>query len=235
VDLQNLRAGARMTDAVTLAAFFGKVPARGDFVSRGGPGAILPGWEGWLDQLVVAARDALGDAWPDDWLTAPLWHFLLGAHVLPPVGGAGIFVASADRVGRCYPLTLIARARGGDAAPAVAAANWGRSAEALMLSALEDDFDPDQLDTALQALGSPAAQRGVLRVTGHWPLTFAGDSPVHGHDQSDDTALHPPGADQTRWFSRGSHRVPPMHLRCDGLPNRRIAAAMISGAFDGGA
>jgi type VI secretion system protein ImpM len=235
VDLRNLHSDARMTDAVTLAAFFGKVPARGDFVSRGGPAAILPGWEGWLDQLVTAARDALGDAWPDDWLTAPLWHFLLGANVLPPVGGAGILVASADRVGRCYPLTLIARARGGDTASAVAAANWSRSAEALMLSALEDDFDPDRLHSALQALGSPAAQQGVPRITGHWPLTFEADLPAATLDQLNDAAWHPPGADQTSWFSRGSHRVPPMHLRCDGLPNRRIAAAMICGAFDGGA
>ena len=90
--------------------FFGKVPARGDFISRRLPPAFRQSWETWLASLVVAARGALGEAWPEAWLTAPLWHFSLGATLAPPSGAVGVLVASVARVGRCFPFSIIAAA-----------------------------------------------------------------------------------------------------------------------------
>jgi type VI secretion system protein ImpM len=221
-----------LTQPVLAPGFFGKVPARGDFVSRRLPAVFRAEWESWLAGLVVAARDALGESWPNDWLIAPLWHFVLGRGRLPPNGGAGVLVASADRVGRLYPFTIIGAASGPPHANSQALNGWARSAEALTLGALEDDFEPDALDAALVALGPPPALSGPDYPAGHWRLSFDGDWPSDLVDNGEDSAVRAPGPDQSVWFCRGSDRVPPVHLRCVTLPDHATAAAMITGDFN---
>lgn len=110
---------------------------------------LAEAWDSWLSLLTQAVREAAGDAWPKAWLTAPLWHFALGADLVPAPGAAGVLIASVDRVGRMFPFTVIGPASGipGDA--------WADTVEALALDALDDDFDPNALDAALTALGSP--------------------------------------------------------------------------------
>jgi type VI secretion system protein ImpM len=130
--------------------FFGKVPALGDFLDRRIPAALVPAWDQWLGLLTVAVRDAAGDAWPNAWLTAPLWHFALGAAIAPPHGAAGVLVASMDRVGRMFPFTVIGPCAG---EPDEA---WSAAVETIILGALGDGFDPDSLDAELIKLGAPA-------------------------------------------------------------------------------
>jgi type VI secretion system protein ImpM len=222
-----------LTPPAVAPGYFGKVPGRGDFISRRVPGSLRADWEAWLATLVVAARESLGPSWPDDWLTAPLWHFGIGAEFSPPHGAAGVLVASADRVGRCFPFSLIAAASGVPDANAEGRNGWARGAEELVLRALEDDFDPDVLDAALIALGPPAGQTGPSSYpVGHWRLTLDGDWPRQAGAESEVAAPQALGGDQSVWYSRGSARVPSMHIRCTGLPNRAIATAMITGDFD---
>ena len=211
--------------------FFGKVPAFGDFLSRRLPVRLRDDWEAWLAGLVVAARASLGDDWPNDWLSAPLWHFVLGRTVAPPDGAAGVLIASADRVGRMFPFTIVGAVAGSAGYDLAALAGWDARIEALALGALEDDFNTEALDAALQALGPPPAVTGAKRSTGHWRLLFHGDDPVSAGEQPADAILQPPGAGQSSWWCRGSARVAPMHLRCTGLPDPETAAAMISGGF----
>lgn len=182
--------------------YFGKLPSRGDFLSRRVPPAIAAAWDGWLAGLTTAVRDAAGDAWPDVWLTAPLWHFALGASVLgasaagvsrvPGPGAAGLLIASVDRVGRMFPFTIIGPCTG------VPEPAWSAAIEALALDALADDFDPGTLDRALITLGPAPA-----------------------------TAALP--ADATRWWCRGSDRMPPTQMQFVGLPDADACAAMVLG------
>ena len=215
--------------------FFGKVPARGDFLGRRVPHWPEANWEDWLAAFTVAAREALGDAWPEDWLTAPLWHFTLGAEIAPPHGAAGVLVASADRVGRLFPFTLIAPAATTGASLAAdrrAADDWSRTAETLTFDALEDGFDPDALDAALQSLGPPPAFDGAPLPTGNWPLELDNDWPARNPDTLEDPILPPPGPRQSTWWCRGSDRMAPISLRCTGLPGPALSAAMITGLFE---
>ncbi len=131
--------------------FFGKLPARGDFVRCRIDPALAQPWDDWLGLLTVSARHAAGQAWPEAWLTAPLWQFALGPALAPAPGAAGVLVASVDRVGRMFPFTIIGPAIG------IPGAAWLDPIEALALQALDDAFDPDRLDAALAALGPPAA------------------------------------------------------------------------------
>jgi type VI secretion system protein ImpM len=129
--------------------FFGKVPARGDFIGRRLAPALAASWDAWLGRLTISVRDAAGDTWPESWLTAPLWQFALGSDLAPAPGAAGILIASVDRVGRMFPFTIIGPAAG------IPDDIWFESAEALALDALDDDFNPDTLDSALVQLGPP--------------------------------------------------------------------------------
>lgn len=129
--------------------FFGKVPARGDFVARRVAPGLAEQWDAWLTLLTTSVRESAGEDWPEAWLTAPLWHFALGGGVVHGVGAAGVLVASADRVGRLFPFTIIGPASG------VPDEAWCDAVEALVLESLEDAFDPDVLDESLTRLGPP--------------------------------------------------------------------------------
>jgi type VI secretion system protein ImpM len=199
---------------------FGKVPGRGDFVARRVPVVLQSAWETWLAGLVVAAREDLAAAWPDDWLTAPLWHFALGRVLAPPSGAAGVLVASVDRVGRCYPFTLIGLTAAGRTPPN----EWAGNAEALTLRALEDDFDPEVMDAALLSLGPPPAFSAPGQQSGRRALALDGDWPA-------DPGWRSPGADQSVWFCRGSARMQAIQVCCASLPDRDTSARLITGDF----
>lgn len=142
--------------------FFGKVPARGDFLARRVPAGVAAPWDEWLGRLTLAVREAAGDDWPEAWLTAPLWHFTLGARLAPPSGAAGVLIASTDRVGRMFPFTLIGPSAG------VPDEAWSAAMEASVLAALDDGFDPDSLDADLLRLGAPASTTPIDPNSSHW-------------------------------------------------------------------
>ncbi len=131
--------------------FFGKLPARGDFLTCRMPGGLAPSWDSWLSLFTVAVREAAGPAWPDIWLTAPLWHFALGAALAPRQGAAGLLVTSVDRVGRMFPFTIVSACAG------IPDDAWSAAIEALVMRSFDDTFQPEALDAALRQLGAPAA------------------------------------------------------------------------------
>lgn len=84
---------------------YGKHPAFGDFLSYGGSGALVSGLDRWLEPVLTALRDSLGDAWTMVWQSAPVLRFWIGPDVLG-VPAYGVFLPSRDRVGRIYPLLI---------------------------------------------------------------------------------------------------------------------------------
>ena len=155
------------TDA-TGPGFFGKVPALGDFLTWRLPSELAAEWDAWLGEMTTLVRQAAGPAWPDAWLTAPLWHFTLGAGVLASYPAAGVLVASADRVGRMFPFTVIGPS-GGEPEP-----DWTAEVEASVLDALDDGFTPAALQARLTALGPPRAAEPVAEGHTLWWCRSAG-------------------------------------------------------------
>jgi type VI secretion system ImpM family protein len=81
---------------------FGKLPAHGDFVSRGLSPAQGEVWDGWFAGAVEAGRARYGDGFENAHAAAPAWRFLLGQG---PLGGGwrvGAIAASLDSVGRAF-------------------------------------------------------------------------------------------------------------------------------------
>lgn len=135
------------------AGFFGKVPSVGDFVSRRVPVEIQRQWDNWLQQGLSVSQNQLGPDWLDFFLTSPVWHFSCSPGVLGENHWSGVMIPSVDRVGRYFPLTMLAE---WPASPALArqipSAEWFDQATAIILTALMDPFDMDAFDFALQRL-----------------------------------------------------------------------------------
>jgi len=92
---------------MSLWGWHGKLPCLGDFASRRLPAAFVRTWDDWLSSALHDSRRRLGEDWPDAYLYAPLWHFVLGPEAISGAAcWAGILMSSVDRVGRYYPLTL---------------------------------------------------------------------------------------------------------------------------------
>lgn len=155
------------------AAFgaFGKMPALGDFFRLALPQGFVEPWDLWLQSAMVTARAALGPRWNDCFLTAPLWRFSLAPGLAGPQAVTGVIMASVDRVGRQFPLTLAAPHPAGASAERMhlAAAGLFEELEAIALDMLEDGMTKDILADRLAGLALPALgpaarhQEGAVR------------------------------------------------------------------------
>ena len=138
-----------MVKTTRRVGWYGKLPARGDFVSRGLPPRWRSEWDEWLQRgLVLAANRMDKEDLRQRLANFAAWRYL--ARAASGEAWCGIVVASQDRVGRAFPLTLAERLGGPVAASACAA-----RLAALLDAAAEG---PDALETAIAALPPSAPQ-----------------------------------------------------------------------------
>ena len=149
--------------------FYGKIPARGDFVRSGLPHAFVDPWDRWLQQGIATSRAELGDNWIAAWLEAPIWSFAMAPGICGPDAVLGLWMPSVDRVGRHFPLTLAATVPAGDVYQLVQG-NGGflAAVEQAGLAAVEDDLGPEGLAAphprgCYGAAGRPGYRCGYLR------------------------------------------------------------------------
>ncbi len=87
---------------------YGKLPALGDFFRIAPPAGFVEPWDSWLQMAMTAGIARLGPRWQDCFLTAPIWRFSLSAGLAGRLPVWGVLMPSVDRVGRLFPLTLVA-------------------------------------------------------------------------------------------------------------------------------
>ncbi len=123
--------------------FFGKIPARGDFVRSGLPRAFIEPWDRWLELVLAGSRERLGDAWRPAWLEAAVWRFALAPGMAGPMAAYGVLLPSVDSHGRYFPLTV---ACVGETA---IDPEFFSAAETVGCAAVTDDLAPDELAARL--------------------------------------------------------------------------------------
>ena len=121
---------------------FGKLPAHGDFVRRALPRSFVTPWDEWLSEGIAASREALGERWDHAWEAAPAWRFRLAPGTCGPDAAVGLFVTSADTVGRSFPLTVAAVLPSASLPPPP---EWYDALEQAALTAREGRLDADGL------------------------------------------------------------------------------------------
>ena len=141
----------------TIPGYYGKLPSFGDFLTRRLPRQFVEPWDTWLRNVLSCSTEQLADGWMDSYLTSPIWRFALTANVLSEAAWAGVLMPSVDQVGRYFPFTVAApfAATWAPLRLAEAAKTWFERLDEIALSALDDGFDLETLDTQLEELGGP--------------------------------------------------------------------------------
>ena len=241
-----------MTRPLFEVGFYGKLPCRGDFLQRRVPQEFVDAWDSWLQASIHESRQRLQDSWLDAYLTGPVWRFAFSSGVCGEGTYAGILVPSVDRVGRYFPLTVVAQLHADDCLLGIAcgSSSWFESAESLVLEALAsealdfDIFDEQvallrdhlDLDTAFES----ARVMKLLETSdfpstaSRWqvPLTTVGSlqSAVNALAYRDMTRILRPLA---LWWTQGSNVLAPAWCSTRGLPDAQAFVAMLSGDWDG--
>jgi type VI secretion system protein ImpM len=204
--------------------FFGKVPVRGDFVRRALPQSFTTPWDRWLQAGIAGAKEILGEAWLEVYLTSPVWRFALAAHLAGDRAAAGVLIPSVDSVGRYFPLTVACTLQR-EAAPARirAEAAWFDDAQALALGVLEEGAALEALIAGVGRLDPPeppplpADREGVQLGADDAGLVHGlieGRAPPHG-----------------LFWTSGSERVQPTLILVWQLPSPRRFCALLDGAW----
>ena len=172
--------GGLMQEPAADASFgaFGKMPALGDFFRLRVAQDFVTVWDAWLQEVLLTSRDLLGDRYDDCYMTAPVWHFVLGPGLAGAQGVMGVIMPSVDRVGRQFPLTLVGPS--GPGAPLHILAYQMQAfatLENLALAALGDDMTRDSLSDALANVGLLAPAPGGQLVRGAQGQALIGSAP----------------------------------------------------------
>lgn len=163
------------------AGLFGKLPARGDFISRAIAQDLLRPLEDWLLPLVQATRELLGSGWEAAWRQAPPWRFWIGPDILrgdwtrslrahEQAGTVtGVLLPSVDRQGRLFPLVLVlADEHARLMPPPVLAApdrDWYGACDTLLLAARAGRA-LEVVEADLAALTAPRLPEGAAQMAG---------------------------------------------------------------------
>lgn len=140
------------------AAWFGKLPSQGDFVGRRMPHAMVKCWDDWMRSGLDTLRHEAPANWEQRFVHSPLWFFMSPAVVMG-VPVVGVLAPSVDRVGRCYPISVMAVADQDDCGLASdgAVIRFLTGARDAVINARRLPLSADQLDAQLAQLCSPFA------------------------------------------------------------------------------
>jgi type VI secretion system protein ImpM len=230
--------------------FYGKLPSHGDFLRRRVADAFVGVWDAWLQECVSASQAALGGRWLDVYLTSPAWRFACAAGICGPSPVAGLMVPSVDRVGRYFPLTVVAQLAPTASVLTIAsqAAGFFDAAERLVIETLAADVvDVDTFDDRLMQLGE---QESPFTITQPFALDRAAAAVLNDHAQAcwqipigslpqlapaleellsqRLSAVYDPLA---LWWTAGSSVVAPSCLILKGLPHPDTFAALLDGSW----
>lgn len=222
---------------------YGKVPIRGDFVSRRLSAAFIRPWDDWLQEALSASRERLGSAWLDFYLISPIWRFVLSPGSCGSEAWAGILMPSVDKVNRHFPLTLAAPIKQQEILPRLFSerSDWFDKLEELALLVLDDKLDLEALDRELQEtvlmpfLAVNDGQRGAQRI-GSKESRPAFQIEMGAMSNVRDAFVHLSSCMLSEfmpvyslWCTKGSQWVNPALIAYDGLPPAAVYAELLTG------
>jgi type VI secretion system protein ImpM len=224
--------------------FFGKLPDRGDFVSRWLPKSFLDPWDAWLQGCIATSQEQLGPAWEGIYMTSPIWRFALPGQLFQGATVAGVLMPSVDRVGRCYPLTLAALFEQGPKVTSLPPqAGWYAQLEQTALAALDDMTTLEKLESMVEDIELPVldelATEGVTSLRQGYSGGGEGALELHcglAGEVPDypgllDHLLGQQFSSYSLWWSGGSDQVAPTTLVCSGLPEAASFGKLLDGRW----
>jgi type VI secretion system protein ImpM len=227
---------------------YGKLPSHGDFLRRRTSDAFVSVWDAWLQDCMAASRSALGDRWLDVYLTSPAWRFTGEAGICGPSPVLGLMVPSVDRVGRYFPLTIVAEVPADASLLTVtAAAPFFENAERLVIETLDaEHVDFESFDQRVENLADHLAfvsvpqrvmlERAAAVLNGDpqtcWQIPIGSvEELAPAFEQLLFQRLSATYNPLMFWWSDGSSIVEPSCLVARGLPHPEMFAALLDGSW----
>jgi len=232
--------------SVQTPGYYGKIPGKGDFITRHLPRSFITCWDEWLQASIAASKTQLGEQWLNYYLTCPIWRFVISSEVCNEQAWGGIVIPSVDSVGRYFPFSIALPL--GTSNQLLAMANsedeWFTQAEALALAALDQHRPLEELNQSFDELSPPAGlamadnspvqvdSRTALNDSDHWHLSCGDDSSINTslitllEQLLDERFTH-----FSAWWTNGSEHVEPCLLVCEGLPTPESFSALLDGQW----
>jgi len=236
-----------MTAGSNKLGFYGKVPLKGDFVSRHLPRSFIDPWDQWLQESIATSRAQLSDQWLDSYLTSPIWRFALSKGVCDESAWTGLMMPSVDRVGRYFPLALAVPVNNEYSLLSIADQEeaWFSLLEQIALSALDQNNDFDAfiqeigdlvLPKHLHAASEPqdiALAKSKIDNSHNWRINMHESQTVCANlctlTQYFLTQSFP---DLCVWWTHGSEKVAPSILMCNKLPPASGFSALMTANWE---
>lgn len=224
------------------AGYYGKIPARGDFVKHQLPRSFVEPWDDWLQSAIHRSREQLGDKWLDVYLTSPIYRFLLSSGVCGSKQWMGVFMPSVDQIGRYFPMTLCIPTPSSDNifSTLKSSEDWFTKAEGLVANCLEDEFNLDDFNHSISELSMTAKSASDYEDKQIPMPSDSGQMLIRQAVESQDGVNHvyPEILDATLkqscfayslWSTRGSERISSSLLISQGLPAVDAFQALFTG------
>lgn len=137
--------------------FFGKIQSHGDFLSEGLDRDLIGALDGWVQAGMHACADAFASRWNSVFSASPPLRFITERGIWGPNAYAGVLLPSRDRVGRNYPLVVLAQMADFNYHPRTIYLDdtWFMAAEAVAETSMTQDFDMQRFTTAIKRLRMP--------------------------------------------------------------------------------
>lgn len=137
--------------------FFGKVPSHGDFISEGMDREFVTRLDEWLRAGMHACADHYGARWSSIFSSSQPIRFIVESGSWGDAAYAGVLMPSRDRVGRKYPLVVLAQLAMFRLHPRTLYLDetWFMAAEALAETSMNEDFDMNRFTSAIKRLRLP--------------------------------------------------------------------------------
>lgn len=218
---------------------YGKLPAHGDFVTRNCAKEIILSLEKWLLPGLDACQQRWQHGWPDIYLRSPIWRFALSANTVFEFPCLGIVMASVDKSGRHFPLTLILPLDR-DAVLFECfdqAQSWFEAIEARALYTLQTGKTIDELVDILAEVEAP-----TLYLADSFPNVEALDAPVFNLQTVANSPSSQSGfllelflrqhrSNFSLWWTLGSEQHSPHFLFTEGVPTPFLFSTMMAEAW----
>lgn len=243
-----------------LIGVYGKIPSHGDFINQNLPRDFLDVWDRWLQQSILASQEVLGKEWLAHFLISPVWRFVLPTGCTNQQSWAGIMLPSVDRVGRYYPLTLVAPLpkNVGVFEYLANSEHWFQWLEEIAIMTLEKGLDVDALMQALNqnsvsidfttemalALASKRHLQHVVPLDSFSDFDSSGSADRSLPEEVSarhsltgvmpmlcDALLKPQPSSFSLWWTKGGEHVESALLLSDQLPRARSYTALLNGQW----
>ncbi|USD67508.1 type VI secretion system-associated protein TagF [Vibrio sp. SCSIO 43136] len=223
------------TDTLVNVGYYGKVPARGDFLQHTLSAEFVEIWSEWLQAVIAVSKEQMEEAWLEHYLTSPVWHFALSPGVCGESTVAGSLMPSVDSAGRYFYFTLAAEIAATPLSLWQQRA-WSVESERKILKLLDDDTDVVRWAKSLNGVDWFTELSTSKRLTnlaqGERNLIFMTDTDLKSDDILSFELSNQYQGRQCIWWTNGLEGAKETCVITENLPLVSQFAAMIDGKWE---